>query len=202
MSSTSDRPTLADPRRFSVPLPRALWIGIVAVVLVVVALGLQIGVPIYRQQVAIREIERVGGYVTLGSRGPEWLRDWLGFGGKWVEFVDPPIAVYLMGSSADDATLVHLRAIRTLEQVALNTQVTDAGLSHLKGLDHLEVLRLDGTQVTDAGMIHLKGLKSLNQLGLCSTRITDAGLLQISGLPKLNFLSLDNTQVTDAGLVH
>ena len=41
------------------------------------------------------------------------------------------------------------------------TQVTDAGLEHLKGLSRLQELYLDGTQVTDAGLEHLKGLSQL-----------------------------------------
>ena len=47
-------------------------------VLVVVAVGLHFGFPIYRQQVAIREIERVGGSVETRDGGPEWLRDQVG----------------------------------------------------------------------------------------------------------------------------
>jgi Leucine-rich repeat (LRR) protein len=38
-----------------------------------------------------------------------------------------------------------------------DTQVTDAGLEHLKGLPNLSVLSLQGTQVTDAGVNELKG---------------------------------------------
>ena len=36
------------------------------------------------------------------------------------------------------------------------TQVTDAGLVHLKELTSLEALELDNTQVTDAGVEKLK----------------------------------------------
>jgi hypothetical protein len=46
-------------RRFSIGLPRPLWIGVTAFLLVVVAIGLHVGVPIDRQHAAIREIERV-----------------------------------------------------------------------------------------------------------------------------------------------
>jgi len=38
-----------------------------------------------------------------------------------------------------------------------NTQVTDAGLKHLKGLTNLQFLHLDGTQVTR------RGVKELNK---------------------------------------
>ena len=56
------------------------------------------------------------------------------------------------------------------------TQVTDAGLEHLKGLINLVYLELSGTQVTDAGLVHLKGLSKLNFLYLGRTQVTDAGV--------------------------
>ena len=40
--------------------------------------------------------------------------------------------------------------------VVNNTEFTDAGLVHLKGLTSLETLVLDNTQITDAGIEELK----------------------------------------------
>ena len=42
-----------------------------------------------------------------------------------------------------------------------DTDVTDAGLEHLKKLTNLDILHLGGTNVTDAGIADLK--KSLSQ---------------------------------------
>ncbi len=43
-----------------------------------------------------------------------------------------------------------------LQQLNLNgTQVTDAGLEHLKGLTRLQTLFLINTQITDAGLVHV-----------------------------------------------
>jgi hypothetical protein len=56
---TTDPTTLA-PRRFSLRLPRLLWIGLLTAALVVVAVGLGIGMPVYRQHVAWVELERLG----------------------------------------------------------------------------------------------------------------------------------------------
>lgn len=79
----------------------------------------------------------------------------------------------------------------------LGRQVTDAGLVHLKALTSLETLALDGTQITDAGLEHLKGLTSLTELSLYDTQITGPGLVHLKGLTRLD---LFHTQVTDAGL--
>jgi hypothetical protein len=75
-------PTAAQERRLAICLPRPLWIGLAALVLVLVGGGLRIGVPIWQQQAAIREIERLGGWVGTEDGGPDWLRrvvgrDWM-----------------------------------------------------------------------------------------------------------------------------
>ena len=46
-------------------------------------------------------------------------------------------------------------------------------------------VNLRRTEVTDAGLVHLKGLKNLQTLFLNSTKITDAGLVQPPLTPKL-----------------
>ena len=43
-----------------------------------------------------------------------------------------------------------------------NTNVTDAGLAHLRGFTQLQELQLDNTQVSDAGLVNLQGLANLN----------------------------------------
>jgi Leucine-rich repeat (LRR) protein len=81
------------------------------------------------------------------------------------------------------------------------TQVTDAGLMHLKGLTNLQTLRLGGTNITDAGLVNLKELTNLTSLNLYNTKVTDAGLLHLKGLSSLQNITLPK-QITDAGLVH
>ena len=98
--------------------------------------------------------------------------------------------------------LVHLKGLMG-NQGRLNlshTQVTDAGLVHLKGLTKLGQLCLDNTQITDAGLAHLKGLTNLFHLQLADTSITDAGLESLKGMTLLTTLNLDNTEVTDDGV--
>ncbi len=59
------------------------------------------------------------------------------------------------------------------------TQVTDAGLEHLKGLTSLQTLDLGDTFVSDAGLEHLKGLTSLQNLSLWDTKVTDEGVKKL-----------------------
>src|SRR5262245_6476235 len=78
MSSASDNPMRSEPRRFSIRLPRPLWIGLAAAMLILIAFGLRFGLPIYRQHAALQEIKRLGGIVYTVPAGPAWLRDWIG----------------------------------------------------------------------------------------------------------------------------
>lgn len=101
-----------------------------------------------------------------------------------------------------NAGLVHLKGLTNLQNLGIGrTQITDAGLVHLKELTNLTSLSLP-KQITDAGLRHLKGLTNLQDLTLAGIQITDAGLVHIEGLTKLERLNLDNTKITNAGLVH
>jgi len=83
-------------------------------------------------------------------------------------------------------------------------QITDEGLAHLQGHDHIRVLVLAQTGVTDAGVSHFSGMDSLEALDLSQTGITDAGLAKMPGLrlESLQDLNLVATGVTDAGVEH
>ena len=98
------------------------------------------------------------------------------------------VLVSLSGTQITDAGLVHLKGLTSLTALILNdTQITDEGLAHLNGLTRLTALDLHDTQITDAGLVHLKGLTSLTRLDLYGTQITDAGLAEIrAALPKCN----------------
>jgi hypothetical protein len=71
--SASD-PITPERRSFVIRLPRPLWIGVTAMVLIVVSMGVGFVIPIWRQQVAIREIRRLGGRIEINNGGPQWLR--------------------------------------------------------------------------------------------------------------------------------
>lgn len=112
--------------------------------------------------------------------------------------------VYLgfTGTSLSDRGLDHSDALTKIEYLDLsrNKGVTDAGLVHLKRLDTLKELYLDGTSVTDAGLVHLAALTELRVLSLNQTRVTDAGLAHLLGLRKLVMLQLMETAVSAGGL--
>jgi hypothetical protein len=108
----------------------------------------------------------------------------------------------LSGLAVTDKDLVfiveHLPSLKKLDLE--NTDVTDADLSTLKELHHLEFLTLNSTPVTNAGLAHLEALP-LKELSLSDTRITDKGLRHLSHLP-LRVLFLNGTSITSEGLNH
>ena len=114
-----------------------------------------------------------------------------------------PCVTISTGTNVTDAGLAHLTGMDSLKKLYLNyTKITDAGLAHLKDLKNLEWLELRNTRITDAGLAHLKGLSSLVRLDLSQTKITDAGLVHLKGLKSLDTLFLSDTKITDAGLIH
>ena len=57
----------------------------------------------------------------------------------------------------------------------MGTQITDAGLVHLRGLTNLRLLEVTFTRVTNAGLVHLPGLTSLRRLYLANAQTTEDG---------------------------
>jgi hypothetical protein len=170
-------PAATDPRRFSMRLSRPLCIGLASGVLIVIAVGLHIGMPVYRKQVAIREIERVGGFVSGPLGGPDWLRRLIG-----------------------DDCMCLLRDDSTLVDLARSEDVSDDSLVWLSSFPALKSLNLRGTGITNAGMKHIRGLKTLKHLDIGHTWVTDAGIGELKGLKNLRWLSVDGSRVSDAGV--
>src|SRR5258708_31330620 len=129
MASAAPNPLPAEPRRFW--LPRPLWISVATVVLVGVAVGLRIGIPIYRHLVLFDEVERLGGRIEAYPGRPEWLQYWLG-------------------------REMNRRMLGEVVQIDLNrTMATDDTLEKMKEQTDVKVLILTDTEVTDAGLAHL-----------------------------------------------
>ncbi len=203
MTTPAPNPTPAGPRRLSVRLPRPLWIGLAAAVLILIAFGLEIGLPIYRQNVAIREIRRLGGMVQTLPAGPTWLRKLIG--DERAESFEHVEVVDFRDTKISDGELENVLQRIGTGIVALDlaeTQVTDIGLKAVRRMTTLKYLFLDGTRVTDAGLIHLRGFTSVRKLGLERTHVTDAGVVNLTGFAQLERLGLSSTEVSDAGLAH
>src|SRR5260370_42201108 len=105
-------PIPPEPRRFSIRIPQPLWIGLVTAVLVVVAAGLQVIIPVWRQQRAIREIRRLGGRIVIEKGGPEWLRERVG--DEHMKYFDRVVKADLTVKSVDDSTLRQVAALDNL----------------------------------------------------------------------------------------
>jgi Leucine Rich repeat len=199
MSASHPDPAMLEPRRFSIRSPTLAWIVLATVVLAVVAGGLGIGIPIWRQHAASREIERLGGSTEVRNDGPEWLQEFMG--PKDAQIFNVITRVRLGGTDFGDGNMQVLSGLATVERLALfNTRVTDSGLVHVRGLRNLKGLYLHGTRVTDAGLSPLKALSQLQVLDLAMTGITDTGLAQIREIRSLERLYVEGTQVTDAGI--
>ncbi|MEJ2704690.1 MAG: redoxin domain-containing protein [Sedimentisphaerales bacterium] len=111
--------------------------------------------------------------------------------------------LYLSGTQITDAGLVHLKTLAGLQTLCIHgTKVGDLGIQYIKDLSTLRFLCLHDTQVGDVGIGYIKELKQLRTLKLYRTRVTDAGLESLKDLSLLTYLDLEETQITDAGLEH
>ena len=193
--------TNLEGRRFSLRLPRPLWIGLAAVLVVVVDVGMRTGLPIYRQSAAARKVEQLGGWAVTRPAGPAWLQRW---GATRLEklFAEvEEIDFTFTETPVTDTDLACVDGLASLHRLDVNfKQITDAGLVHLRSLTELQILNLTGTKVTDAGLEHLSGLKNLQVLHLSGTRVTDAGMIKLKTVTSLQQLSVERTPVTAAGI--
>jgi len=172
-------PTI-DPTTDKPPRPRC-WIPVslrlfAAILVLLGVAGAWRGVTAYQQLAAIREVERLGGRVSEERIGTTWLRE-------------------LVGEE-------RMRGFDNVIAVGVDTEATDAMLSHISGFTNLQSLWVRNTQVTDAGLVHLRGLSSLERLNLAKTKVSADGLASLAAQAKLRVLWLDDTQASDVGRQH
>jgi internalin A len=172
-------PMTAESRQFSIRLPRPLWIGAAMVVLIVISVGLRIAVPIYQQELAIREVERAGGSVpAVVWTGPKFLKMWT-YHGRPGMFWEACL-VNLPNDTNDrklQQLMPYLRALKSLGGVSIdNSAVSNDGLALLAELRGLEYITLDSTPITDRGLANLKALDKLKMISLANTAVTDEGV--------------------------
>ena len=116
-----------------------------------------------------------------------------------------------LASEDDWMALGKLSALQSLSLRYLRSEVTDAHIAHLTGLQSLRELSIDAIvfkdreafvsmNVTDKGLHYISKLKSLEQLNLRGAKITDEGLQQLSKIHGLNWISLQGCNVPEQSL--
>ncbi len=165
---------------------------LIAITLIAIFLGFfsQSLLQARKQRQVVATINQLGGVVLykIDDHGdgwsqtesvvllPSWLPSVLG------EDVFANVGhVDLDGRSVRDADLQPFGDVfKDLEHLTLNnTQITDAGLEHLKGLSNLFFLRLNSTQITDVGLVHIEGLTKLRWLDLGNTKVSAGGVKKL-----------------------
>jgi len=98
------------------------------------------------------------------------------------------------------AGMVHLKNLKSLEELTLPHGASDAGVEQLAALDSLKKINLWGDDITDKSIPVLAQMKSLETLELSSRNVTNAGIEKLAQCPRLKSLSLQNTPITEAAL--
>jgi len=168
---------MSEPKSLRIPHP--IWFAAAAVPMVVLWFMLAVWLPYHREQVVIREIERLGGEVETAWDGPAWIVA----GPGWIQ------------EKIDDGWFCRVRSVHLM-----GTAISDQELKHLSGLTNLEQLFLSYTQISDKGLKHLSGLTNLSWLWLTNTHVSDEGLKHLSGITTLIRLYVENTKVTEDGI--
>ena len=192
-----------------------LRVSVRALAIFVLVVGAWLGRVEIRARARLRAIEfvrKVGGRIEFDDqRGngvaiPEarsWVPGWLrcGLGDHYFHKV---VDINLWRCEKVDECLAAVDGLDELQGLWMHTtDVSDAGLAHVRGLTGLRGLTLGfGTRETDAGLANLAGLTNLRNLNLRLSNITDAGMVHLAGLIRLEALHLGDTAVGDAGLVY
>jgi Leucine-rich repeat (LRR) protein len=116
------------------------------------------------------------------------------------------VDIDLRGTTATDATLIPLSALKRLRSLHLDElPITDVGVATIATYQGpLANLDLRGCTLTDAAMTSIAQLKSLRALRLSGdnnqTTIADEGVSSLQNLTSLRVLAVDGLWVSTAGL--
>ncbi len=125
----------------------------------------------------------------------------------------PKLRQITTGASFTDEHLARLGKAKSLTALDLSQcqGITDEGLVHLANVPHLEYLNFFHTNITDAGVRHLRPLRSLKHLHLRVNRyhpdsrdptITVKSAKILAGMPSLETLEFSSTAGGDEFLMH
>jgi hypothetical protein len=175
------------------------------------------------------DVLALGGVANISVIGPGYLgtigqAEWVNVDFRNEGFDDAALArlaaahggriggLYLANTGVTDAGLESLSKLTRLRHLyirndrrrrtdrVLAPRITDAGMVHLRGLDHLWTLNLSKLPVTDAGLAAIEGLPELNGLYLSGTKVRGHFLARMKSLPRLSILYLDGSAMTEDGL--
>jgi len=162
-----------------------LWFCLGTIPLIVVALGLCVVLPNYREQVAIRDAKRLGWSLETRDKVPEWIASWL-------ERVSLP--------NLEEAT--RAKAFMRLRPGGLHPSFSGKGcFAPFSMMPGLTEINFSGHRCVDSDLIPLSNLQNLESLKL-GEGVTDEGIAHLEHLTRLRTLDLSQSQVSDAGLVH
>ena len=104
---------------------------------------------------------------------------------------------------ATDKTMEWVAHCREITDLSLEqTDIGDAGLTHITGMPSIEWLNLYQTKVTAQSSSILVTLPNLRHLPIGETGITDTALLDIGKITGLRYLGLRGTKNTDRGIAN
>jgi hypothetical protein len=155
---------------------------------------------------AVRELQKLGAVIYESDQGTRVMlgRAYRGGASGMVMLESLPHLVSLTIQQADvqDADFAHLRSQQELETLSVvDVGVGDEALAQISGLVRLKSLYFARTELTSAGLVHVKNLSNLTYLSLQNSRkITDEGLAHLARLVRLKALDLGYTSISDAGL--
>lgn len=111
--------------------------------------------------------------------------------------------IELGSTQLTDAGLAHLRDLPSIERLCFGShKMAGHGLAHLADLPRLEYLGFGSQSMGDTALEHLAGCTSLKHLAPNCPKITDAGMPHLAKLKSLEELDLRWVPITDAGLAH
>ncbi len=147
-------------RRFSIHLPRPLWILLTAVVLVTIAVAI-----LLRQFESRQQAERV-----------EWFYRNL----REIE-AGQTTMLSLFITKDTDSLLNGIRGMPEVEWViSEHSDLTDEGMQHLATLPNLRhILLYDSGRITDRGLRALHACDSLESIELYGTWVTEDGVAEL-----------------------
>ena len=173
--------------------PKRRWLRfslrtlLIAITIVCIWLGFELNRARARRT-AILAVEDLGGTYGVHIMGPAWLRKMMGddkcfYDAARVSFGPLTYRAKKDRPFDDDALRRSIEPLNTFTKFQtldlVSSDISDAGLKHLKGLHNLETLRLTDTGVSDQGIDDLTDLKSLHRLQIERTKITDEGIARL-----------------------